>query len=50
MRGDNESSGDGTVLRIYDPEPVNEGTIESLLFSNFLAGNAIHRIFWRRGG
>jgi hypothetical protein len=50
MRGDNHSSGTGTLLRIYDPEPVNEGTIESLLFSDFLAGNMVHRIFWRRGG
>ncbi len=50
MRGDNHSSGDSTVVRIYDPEPVNEGTVESQLFSNFLAGNTVHRIFWRRGG
>jgi hypothetical protein len=50
IRGDNHSTGDGTVVRIYDPEPVNEGKVESQLFSDFLAGNMVHRIFWRRGG
>jgi hypothetical protein len=46
MRGDDDSSGMGTVVRIYDPEPVNQGSVYAEIYGRWLASADIHRAFW----
>lgn len=46
IRGDNDPSGQGAVVRIYDPEPVNQGSVYSEIYGKWIAGGDIHRAFW----